>query len=273
MRGIIFILLLFFKTSFSQIPNNSFENWNNGNPDWWQTTNIPIVPNSVVPDSSAYEGLLAVKGIVVSDIRNKPFAPYLGIYGPSAQGFPIGQSYEYMDGWCRLFLKPGDRFRGDIRIYDSHQEPIGDGKVIIDSSIASWTPFKIQINYYGLLLPVSCTLFFTITDSTLLSSGQIGSYFVVDQISLGGTVDINNINTGWNVNIYPNPARTELHILNTYSAKGFNYSLYDVQGKKVLTKKQFYADEIINLEKLLPGVYFLNCVSKDISFRKKVILE
>jgi hypothetical protein len=85
-RGFLIILLFFFRSAVGQIPNYSFENWTNGNPDWWQTTNIPIVPRSIIPDTDAYEGNLSVKGIVVSDVRNKPFAPYLGIYGPAGPG-------------------------------------------------------------------------------------------------------------------------------------------------------------------------------------------
>jgi hypothetical protein len=273
MRCIFLILLLTFKISFSQIPNSSFENWNNGNPVYWQTTNIPIVPASVVMDSNAYEGFLAVKGMVVSDIRNKPFAPYLGIYGSSAQGFPIDQPYEFLSGWCRLFLKPGDRFTGDIKFYDSNQEPMAQGNIVLDSTFESWIPFKMKINYYGLLPPVSCSMFFTITDSSLLASGHIGSFFVLDEMTLEGNVGINSFTNQESTVVYPNPARSEIHILNKFPSKGFNYSLHDATGRVVLIKEQCFGDETLNVEMLLPGVYFLNCLSDENRFVNKVIIE
>ena len=44
-------------------------------------------------------------------------------------------------------------------------------------------------------------------------------------------------------------------------------------GKTVLTQLQRNAYEILDIEKLLPGVYFLHGVSGDLNFRKRVILQ
>jgi hypothetical protein len=273
MRRFLIILLFFFRSAVGQIPNNSFENWTNGSPDSWQTANIPIVPHSVLADSDSYEGNFAVKGIVVSDIRNKPFAPYLGIYGPAAQGFPISETYERLTGWCKLFLKPGDRFTGDVKMYDHNQEPMADGKLVIDTSINSWTFFRIHINYYGLLEPVSSMLFFTITDSTLISSGQIGSYFLLDELSLDGTTGIKKLSGVNDINIYPNPAHSELHIQNLSMNENYNYVFSDITGKVLVNRLQNNSDEILNTEEYSPGIYFLNIISDERSFSKKIILE
>ena len=65
-KRILLIILFFVHKISAQVPNNSFESWTNENPDSWQTTNIPIVPVSILPDSDAYNGSLSVKGIVVT---------------------------------------------------------------------------------------------------------------------------------------------------------------------------------------------------------------
>jgi hypothetical protein len=190
-----------------------------------------------------------------------------------AQGFPVSDTYERLTGWCKLFLKPGDSFTGDVKMYDHNQEPMADGKLVIDSSFDSWTFFKIHINYYGILAPVSSMIFFTITDSTLLSSGQIGSYFLVDELALEGTTGIKNLSVSNSVEVFPNPARSEFHIYNKNTVGNFNYVFCDMTGKVLVRKTQINSDETFSTDEFSPGVYFLNGYSDEGCFSKKIILE
>ena len=162
---------------------------------------------------------------------------------------------------------------GDVRIYDSIQEPIGVGKVVIDTSINEWTAFQIQINYTGNHGPVSCALFFTITDSTLLSSGQAGSFFLLDELSMYSTVGINNLKNEKNISIYPNPVHTKIHIVNQNAGNDLSFSLSDISGKICLTKTHCQPDEIINTEDLAPGLYLLTGKSDKNYFTKKIVVE
>ena len=130
-----------------------------------------------------------------------------------------------------------------------------------------------NINYYGTAIPVSCSLFFTITDSGLLSSGQTGSFFILDDLSMSGSYTIDTLRNERDVSVFPNPAHSELHINNMSEEKHFLYSLYDATGKVVLENKSPVTNEIVNTENFLSGVYILNVISDDKNIRKKIVVE
>jgi hypothetical protein len=272
MRSILAILLIFIQTASAQIPNSGFENWNNGYPDWWQTANIPIFPASIVPDSDSHAGQLSVKGIVVSDLSHHPFQPYLGIYGGGAQGFSISNPYNLLSGWCKLSLHAGDRFTGYVRMFNSNQETVAEGFIAIDSSFSSWKEFNVPVNYFSTDNPVSCTMFFTITDSTLLSAGHIGSYFLIDELSLTVTVGISAIPDD-GISIKVNSSDRELTIDNFNNDGILNFSLFDITGKLVLNTKRYSHGEIISLINFNPGIYLLSVYSDDRRIVKKILLE
>ncbi len=54
--------------------------------------------------------------------------------------------------------------------------------------------------------------------------------------------------------IYPNPANSELNIKN---AEGLNISLYDILGRKLLSKDSISIEEQINISDFAEGTYFL----------------
>ena len=270
---ILLISFLYLHNAYAQIPNGSFESWNDGSPDWWQTTNIPIVPAAVNVDSNSHSGFLAAKGIVVSDNHNNPFQPYLGIYGPAAQGFPILKSFNVASGWCKLFLNPQDYFTGFVRMYDVNQEPVGEGSIVIDSSISSWTEFYIHINYFSTGIPVSSSLFFTITDSTLLGSGHIGSYFLLDDLLLVEVVGISSFSDEVDISIIQSPALNELYIKSSQPLTNANYTIADISGREVMKKSKINSDETILLTNLSAGIYFFILNANDKKIVKKILLE
>jgi hypothetical protein len=95
----------------------------------------------------------------------------------------------------------------------------------------------------------------------------------LDELSLDGNVGIRNSESAETTIVYPNPVLSEMHIVNSHSSNGFKYTLHDITGKTILERNQCFADEIINTENILPGVYFLRGVSKEKSFTKKIILQ
>jgi hypothetical protein len=272
-KRILLIVLILVRSVYAQVPNYSFENWTNSNPDAWQTTNIPLVPVSILADSDAYDGLLSVKGIVVNSNNNLPYPPYLGISGGGATGFHITDRYSTVIGWCKLFLLPGDKFTGNVKIYNNIQEPIGMGSFSIDTSSMGWSPFSINIIYFDSDAVETCSLFFTITDSTELRSGQIGSYFLLDNLSMGTTVGQNEISDGYNVSVYPNPAHAELHIRTPEMKRDIFCSLIDLTGKEIFKNKLNSSNEVISFPHLSPGIYILNLYSDERRFVKKIIVE
>jgi hypothetical protein len=273
MKGTILIIFLSgINGLMAQIPNSSFENWTNESPVSWQTTNIPILPASVIADSDAYIGFLSAKGIVVSNNNNQPFPPYLGLTGGSYQGFLITHPYDVAEGWCKLFLQQGDIFKGYVQVYSLGSDPVASGTLVIDSSISDWTHFSILINYFMPTFIGNCTLYFTITDSTELSSGHIGSYFKVDDLSMSGTAGIEFPGTEEAFSVFPNPVQDLLH-LNFPDENDLAYRVYDNLGRIVLKKDHCSPYETIITNDLSPGIYFVKLETSGKKIIKKVIVE
>jgi hypothetical protein len=272
MRSVLIFFFLFWKTVSAQVPNGSFENWMNGNPESWQTTNIPIVPASVLPDSDHYSGEVSAKGMVVQDFNLQPFQPYLGIYGGGAQGFSISNPYNLFNGWCKLSLYPGDHFTAYVRMFNSDLETIGEGFLAIDSSISSWTEFSIPVNYFNTDNPVTCTLFFTITDSSLLSSGHIGSYFLIDDLGLRVLVGIPSI-VDEDILIHYYQDQDEISIDHFSSDKKLSYSIYDFTGKALVNSRVYSGGEKIFLGNYSHGIYLLDILMNEKRIVKKIFVE
>jgi hypothetical protein len=271
------LLILFFilEKLSAQVPNGGFENWNGVNPSAWQTTNIPIVPCSVIPDSDAYSGFLSVKGIVVANSSNQPFPPYLGIAGSGSVGFPITQAYEVVIGMYKLSLLPGDKFKAVANLYDQWGNPVGNGQTIVSSSTSSstWEQLIIHVNYFATPANYNCAVFFTIMDSTESGSGQIGSYFLIDDLALAGTLSSGILNEDNDISVFPIPAHDELHVKNISPDKKNYYSIIDMTGKTIQGNKQFITDETIGVENLSSGIYFLCITSDDKKYMKKIAVE
>jgi hypothetical protein len=267
------LLLCFVLIAFSieaQVPNHSFENWTNGNPDSWQTTNIPIHPVSVFSDSDAFSGSLSAKGIVVTGNNGLPIAPYLGIYGPIASGFYISYAYGFAEGQFKLFLNQGDKFQALIRMYDSQLESIGEGSIVVDSCVSTWSPFSIPINYFTSGIPVSCTLYFTISDSTLINSGKAGSYFILDDLNLSGTADVIDPDVK-RINVFPNPAIDYINIDMEDNYSHFNYQITDIAGR--IIKWGDLQNPVVNVQDINPGNYLINIYNSQERYFRKLIIR
>ena len=272
-KRFLLIFLFLAQQVFAQVPNYSFENWTNSNPDSWQTANIAMFPASIIADSDSYDGYLSVKGIVVSTNNNQPYAPYLGISGGVSSGFHITDRYLSATGWCKLSLLQGDKFTGNVRIYNNIQEPIGEGSVTIDATSSGWMPFTMNITYFDSDAAETCSFYFTITDSTELMSGQIGSYFLLDNLSMTSTTGINENITIDNISVFPNPSHSELHINITDMKEDIFYSLVDITGREVLSNKVIGHNETVMLNDISTGIYFLNFYCDEKKFVKKIVVE
>jgi len=66
---------------------------------------------------------------------------------------------------------------------------------------------------------------------------------------------------------YPNPANESIHVIRVNSAE--KVSLYDLTGK-LLMEEQFKSDEVkLNLAKLPPGIYMINCGQNSLKLVKE----
>src|SRR5207253_1576825 len=126
-----------------------------------------------------------------------------------------------------------------VRMYNNQQETIGSGFVELDSVSSQWIHFVMNIIYFDSIDAINCSMFFTITDSTGLMSGQIGSYFLLDNLTLTGLTGIESLAAEESIRVFPNPVHSDLHIVSSRMQKNLFYSICDVTGKEVMSEN-FY---------------------------------
>jgi hypothetical protein len=71
-----------------------------------------------------------------------------------------------------------------------------------------------------------------------------------------------------NVQVFPNPATDKINVWS--ENKIYNLSLFDIEGKMILTKNN---TNIIETENLVRGIYFLEITFENSKTYKKVIIE
>jgi hypothetical protein len=259
-KSILLLMLIFPVISlYPQIPNAGFETWGSVEPGSWRTTNMGIVPYSITPTIDSYVDSLAVRGEVVS-YNGKPFPPYLGVPGSGAYGFTITQPHDFFQGWYKASLLPGDRIFCQIVVYDGVSAPSGIGIAYIDSNTTGWLPFYINIAY-NTPAGAYAGIFFTITDSTGNSSGQVGSFFIIDDLSMTGMVNITEIKND-DFLVYPSPSDGTVNIhLNT----DHNFDeliVSDLHGRIIYQQKINSGIHDIILDDLPASVYLLQLKSR-----------
>jgi len=76
------------------------------------------------------------------------------------------------------------------------------------------------------------------------------------------------------VRIYPNPTQNYITIQLTNEIVGeTKMDLFDVQGRKIISKNTFQNTEELNLSSLSGGIYFLSIQNKNHKIIKKIILK
>lgn len=77
-----------------------------------------------------------------------------------------------------------------------------------------------------------------------------------------------------NVSIYPNPTKGVVNItLPQFLEQNAKLTLFDIQGRNILSKNVSQTEEVLNIENLQSGVYLLNIVNGNSKLTKKIILN
>jgi len=72
--------------------------------------------------------------------------------------------------------------------------------------------------------------------------------------------------------LYPNPAKTEIKIMNG-GLSSCNLEIYNSVGALVMTKSDYVSESIINISELSNGIYFVKISSQDKSSFLKLVIE
>jgi hypothetical protein len=164
----------------AQIPNPSFENWTNGFPDGWYTTNIPgfVTPVTAVQPGAA--GNFALQGEVVT------FAG-LGSFPPFVQAiFPVAERPAALTGSYMFSPVGGDSLFIDVAFYSqSLLSSYGFGALVPPPTGSSFQAFSVPIQYFDQTsIPDTCLIQITIYGEDTV---HVGSRMVIDNLAFSGT--------------------------------------------------------------------------------------
>ena len=71
--------------------------------------------------------------------------------------------------------------------------------------------------------------------------------------------------------LYPNPAKNDIVYITTGNNFGKDITVYDIFGKVVLRER--IQTDVLNISKLVPGVYFLQVEERNKSMTRKLVVK
>lgn len=232
------LVLVLFLGAYAQVPNGGFENWTNGNPDSWYTSNYPGVVTPITQTSDAHGGSSALKGEAVS-VSSYVFSPFIySSYSPSGKGFAVSQRYTQLDGYYKFSPQGNDKFWAELFMWKG-DNIIGSGVAHLGPA-SSYTSFNVPVSYYTSDTPDSCNIWLAIYQDSSSSSATAGSVIYIDDISLSGVAtgvkDLNKVISFQLKQNYPNPFNPSTNIAYSLPNGGFvRLNIYNVNGSLVNT--------------------------------------
>jgi|ERR1041385_4327214 hypothetical protein len=217
----------------AQVPNGDFENWTNGNPDGWFNTNIPTVVTNITQATPAYNGSYGVKGEVIN-YSGSPYSPLLASTDAMGNGFAISQSYANFSFYYKMNITGTATFEGSLSFYDAGGNWVASaGGIFTAGTLNSYTLANFPINYGSANPPVECVIIFVIHD-TIAPDPPIGNYFIVDGVTLSGTVGVEENTESLHAAIYPNPCTDQVSIdISNIEINHTELFIYDLKGSVV----------------------------------------
>lgn len=242
------------------VPNPGFENWTAGNPDDWTAYNFGPGASPIMQTTPSYNGAFALRGEVIT-VGAVDFYPIVSSTDASAEGFPVSQQYASLDFYYKTNITGTSYFYTDVVIQDAFGVEIGRGSRLFAGVISSYTFTSIPI-FYSAGTPAECVIGFTISDTIGIPAS--GNYFIVDEVSLSGGVNVNEPSSSPAIEkVHPNPASGYSSVyFSLPSAGDIKFELYDATGRK--HKELFFINESAGRHKfemdvsvISTGFYFL----------------
>lgn len=298
----LFLLLIFnlaiIVSSFTQIPNYSFETWTvvgtHNNPDSWGNLNDYTAAYSTTvftctkatntpPLGAAYlkitskniPGLGIVQGVAVcgtlNTVTRKPKA-----------GFPYTIRSQKLTGkWQHMSDSDQGYIDVLLSVWNSNlnkRDTVAYAHRVLGAMAMSWVTFNITLNYLSGATPDSAMIFCSASPAVAVSS----DYLWLDNLTFTGTVIGTDINDSKmpenNLDIFPNPCHNNLNF-SIYIEKPSHVSikLYDITGKMVKSEDfdtfSGTVEKNISVSTLPKGLYFLNIITDNNSTVKHFVVE
>jgi len=279
---ILLVLLFAFSVIKSQVPNGGFENWTDGEPDFWTTNNADTLI-TITTSNSSHSGSSALKGECIPY-----FPPFLPVMGPigicdgdTDDGFPIEFRYNSLKGFYKLNSQGGDQLFITLWVSVDTQA-IGVGSILLNNA-ASYTEFAIPITYIDPATPNKCIISFQIINPVGGINVTLGSEMYLDdlELSMDMVSDVEAELQPFAFQLeqnYPNPFNPSTKISWQSAVSGHQtLKIYDVLGNEVATLVDEFREagnyELdFDASKLSSGMYLYRLDSGNKSDMKKMVL-
>ncbi len=270
------------------IPNAGFENWTNGQPDGWITSNSPGLVSPITQSSNSHSGSSAFRGETVN-FFGVPYVPtaYAGNEIGGVFGFPISQRYGSLGGYYQ-FTPAGTNVAVITVVTYSIQGTdtvgMGAGSVVLGGTGSGYAPFSFPIEYVpGISGPDLAAISVTIGDTTTNGQINVGSVLYLDDLQFGAVTGINENKAPVAVSPeldqnYPNPFNPETNFrFKLTKEEQVKLSVYNLVGQEVavvVNKRLGPGTHTVswNAGSLTSGVYFYRLEAGHYSATRKLVL-
>lgn len=276
----LLVLIIISAPLYPQVPNSGFEQWDQGEPIDWITSNEWFL-NTVSQTASSRSGLYALKLQTLS--MNEFLIPAIVSAGTDGYGFPISQRHEQLSFYYKFNKTVSTAYLYIAVGLKKSGETIGAEFITITDAADDFVAMNIPITYLSNEVPDSATIVLQVADQVSDTSAS-GSYAVIDDISFNAVSDVEEDDLKLSDFIlaqnYPNPFNPST-IISWQSPRGSwqTIKVYDLLGRVVATLVDEYKPAgsyavDFDASKLSSGVYLYRLqAGNNIQTRKMALIK
>jgi hypothetical protein len=253
------------------VPNHSFENWSDLQPDEWTSFLNTDDFQNVFQSDDAYAGLWSAELKVLYN-ETYMFAPPAQIFSDI---FAVTQQHEALNGYFKGSAEGSDSLQVAI-IMLSESQPIGVGIFSTGAAVSNWTAFSAPITYFTKSIPDQASI--TIIAGASETSTE-GTIYSIDNLSFGEWAGVNDLRQAESVSLYPNPANEQVAVSFTLDDNDrMNLELITTTGERAeIAVDLFFGNGMntyaMDVSHLAPGIYFLSAQGEKYRFIQKVVIS
>ena len=233
--ALLFLIIPAFLFAQNDILNPGFEDWTNGNPQGWATTNLQGQLTNVTQSAEAHGGASAARGEVV-EFNGFPFPVSIST---GSVPFPVTQNHARLTGFYQLEAASQTEILGvTISLLDAGFGQVAGKIDTLTSTNGSYQLFTIELDYNG----GAGNAAFASIQFAIGSTGALalGTFFLIDDLQFEGVVTSVEQQAGQTPNgftlqqNYPNPFNPSTTFVFTIpNAANVNLTVFDVLGRRV----------------------------------------